>query len=188
MIAPVMVSCEEKGEISERPFCIAQPAPFEKSARLHVANETMEEVRGEVRWQLRNPDSSVLAEGRENVTVPALSGVWLEKMDVSPYDELSVNLDYAFVVNGKTVSSGNCLFTAPKHYRFLNPKLSCEAEGNEVIVRADAFAQKVCIEGVDGDVRLEDNFFDMQAGERRVKIIEGNAETFRVRSVYDIAH
>ena len=188
MFAPVMVSCEEKGEVSERPFCTAQPAPFEKSARFHVANETMEEVCGEVCWQLRNPDSSVLAEGRENVTVPPLSGVWLEKMDLAAYDELSVNLDYAFVMDGKTVSSGNCLFTAPKHYHFLNPHLSCHAEGDEIAVRAEAFAQKVCIEGVDGDIRLEDNFFDMQAGEKRVKITEGNAKTFRVRSVYDIAH
>ena len=56
------------------------------------------------------------------------------------------------------------------------------------MVKAEAFAQKVCIEGMDGDVWLEDNFFDMQAGEKRVKILEGKASRFRVRSVYDIAH
>ena len=44
--APVMISCEEVGELSERPFCVAQPEPIEKSARLHVANETMETVNG----------------------------------------------------------------------------------------------------------------------------------------------
>ena len=38
MFAPVMISCEEVGELSERPYCVAQPAPIEKSARLHVAN------------------------------------------------------------------------------------------------------------------------------------------------------
>ena len=61
-------------------------------------------------------------------------------------------------------------------------------QGDEVVVNAAAFAQKVCIEGIDGDVRLSDNFFDMQAGERRVKIVEGDAKQFRVRSVFDIAH
>lgn len=188
MFAPVMVSCEEKGELSERPFCIAQPAPIEKSARLHVANETMREVSGQVRWKLRSPDSSVLTEGSEQVTVPALSGVWLEKMDLAAYDELSINLDYEFVVDGETVSANNCLFTAPKHYRFLDPQLTCSVQGDEVVVRAAAFAQKVCIEGTDGDVRLSDNFFDMQAGEKRVKIVEGDAKQFRVRSVFDIAH
>lgn len=188
IFAPVLISCEEKGELSERPFCVAQPAPIEKSARLHVANETMQEVSGEVRWQLRNPDSSVLLEGSERVTVPALSGVWLEKMDFSKYDELSMNLDYAFVVDGNVVSSNNCLFTAPKHYRFRNPRLTCSTEGDEVMVKAEAFAQKVCIEGVDGDARLSDNFFNMQAGERRVKIVEGDARVFKVRSVYDIAY
>ncbi|MDE7211265.1 MAG: glycoside hydrolase family 2 protein, partial [Lachnospiraceae bacterium] len=183
----VMVSCEEKGEISERPYCIAEPAPMEVSARLHVANETVQAVSGEVRWSLRNPDSSILREGSERVTVPALSGVWLEKMDFSDCDVLSINLDFAFVVDGVTVSSGNCIFTAPKHYRFENPQLSCRVEGDEVVVAAGAFAQKVWIEGTDGDARFSDNCFDMQAGERRVKIVSGDAKSFKVRSVYDIA-
>ncbi len=187
MFAPVMVSCEEKGEISERPYCIAEPAPMEVSARLHVANETVQAVSGEVRWSLRNPDSSILREGSERVTVPALSGVWLEKMDFSDCDVLSINLDFAFVVDGVTVSSGNCIFTAPKHYRFENPQLSCRVEGDEVVVSAGAFAQKVWIEGTDGDARFSDNCFDMQAGERRVKIVSGDAKSFKVRSVYDIA-
>ena len=78
MFAPVMISCEEMGELSERPYCIAQPAPIEKSARLHVANETTKPVEGMVQWELRDPDSAVLVSGSEKVRVPALDGVWLE--------------------------------------------------------------------------------------------------------------
>ena len=40
---------------------------------------------------------------------------------------------------------------------------------------------------MDGDVKLSDNFFDMEAGEYRVEILEGDAGQFRCRSVYDIA-
>ena len=41
MFAPVLISCEEKGELSERPIlCAGEKAPIEISARLHVANET----------------------------------------------------------------------------------------------------------------------------------------------------
>ena len=36
------------------------------------------------------------------------------------------------------------------------------------------------------DLRLSDNYFDMNAGEKRVKIISGNPEHLRLRSVYDI--
>lgn len=187
MFAPVMISCEEKGEISERPYCIAQPKPIALSARLHVANETMQTVKGTVIWQLRNPDSSILLKGSEEITVPALSGIWLNTMDFSGYDELSINLDYAFVVHNTVVSGGNCIFTAPKHYHFKNPQLSCRIEGREIVVSAKAFAQKVWIEGIDGDVKLSDNFFDMQAGEKRVQIVSGNADNFCIRSVYNIS-
>jgi len=36
------------------------------------------------------------------------------------------------------------------------------------------------------DTVLEDNYFDMNAGQRRVKILRGSVEGLSVRSVYDI--
>ncbi|MDE7018066.1 MAG: glycoside hydrolase family 2 protein [Lachnospiraceae bacterium] len=185
--SPLMISCEEVGELSERPYCIAEPAPIEKSVRLHVANETMEPVNGSVTWELRSPDSTILLSGREAVLVPALDGVWLTKMDFSAYDELSTYFSCAFSVAGKIVSKNGCLFTAPKHFAFLDPKLSWRREGDALVISAAAFAKSVEIQGVDGDVKLEDNFFDMDAGERRVAIVEGDAKHFLVKSVYEIA-
>ena len=187
MFAPVMISCEEVGELSERPYCVAQPAPIEKSARLHVANETTEPVEGMVQWELRGPDSAVLASGSERVRVPALDGVWLEKQLFNEYDEREIHISFRFVAQGETVSSNTCLFTPPKHYRFLDPELTAERDGSAVIVRAGAYAKNVEIRGVDGDVKLSDNFFDMEAGERRIEILEGDAVRLRCRSVYDIA-
>ena len=185
--APLMISCEEVGELSERPHCIAQPAPIEKSVRIHVANETMEKVNGIVTWELRLPDSSILVSGKEEVEIAPLDGVWLKKQDFSEYDELRMYVSCAFIVNGQTVSENSCLFTAPKHFAFQDPKLSCRREGNSLLISSAAFAKSVEIQGVDGDVRLSDNFFDMNAGEKRVEIIEGDASAFSVGSVYDIA-
>ena len=184
--APVMISCEETGELSERPFCVAQPKPIEKSARLHVANETMEEVSGLVRWALCRASGEVILDGAEEVSVEPLSGVWLPKMDFSAYDELEVYISYSFEQNGATVSEGTSLFTAPKHFRFQDPELGLRREGNTLIVKARAYAQKVAVEGVDGDVKLSDNFFDMNPGERRIEILEGEASEFTLRSVYQI--
>ena len=184
--APVMISCEETGELSERPFCVAQPEPIEKSVRLHVANETMERVKGLVKWALRRASGEVILDGTEEVSVEPLSGVWLSKKDFSSYDELEVYISYSFEQNGVTVSEGTSLFTAPKHFRFQNPGLSLRREGNTLIVKAQAYAQKVAVEGVDGDVKLSDNFFDMNPGERSVEILEGDASEFTLKSVYQI--
>lgn len=184
--APVMISCEEVGELSERPFCVAQPAPIEKSARLHVANETMEKVSGLVRWALRRAAGEVILDGAEEVSVEPLSGLWLSKMDFSSYDELEVYISYSLEQNGVVVSEGTSLFTAPKHFQFRDPQLSLRREGNVLIITAQAYAKQVAVEGVDGDVKLSDNFFDMNPGERRVEILEGDAAEFTLKSVYQI--
>lgn len=188
MFAPYMISCDEKGEVSERPHCILEPAPIELSARLHVANETMADVTGTVCWTLRKPDSSVLMEGKQEVTVPALDGVWLPKIDLEGYDEREIHLAYSFMVDGKVVSANTCLFTPPKHHYFKNPHLRVERKGNTITVYADAFAKNVEVTGIDGDIWLSDNFFDMEAGEYSVEIERGDASEFSVKSVYEIAH
>lgn len=184
--APIMISCEEMGELSERPFCVAQPAPIEKSARLHVANETFEPVSGVAAWKLCSAKGEVLLSGKEKVTVEPLSGTWLMKQDFSAFNELEVYLSYAFEVDGQTVSENTCLFTAPKHFAFEDPRLSLRREGNSLIVSAQAYAKSIEIQGVDTDVKLSDNFFDMNPGEKRVEILEGDAKEFTLRSVYEI--
>lgn len=186
MFAPVLISVEEKGEIDGRPFCIQEPSDIEKSARINISNESIEEVRGTVNWKLCSPDSALLDLGRKDVTVPALSSLWLDKMDFASYDELDINLTYFFEVDGEIVSEGSCIFTAPKHYHFEDPKLELSVVGDEIIVKSYAYAQKVEIDNMLGDLKLSDNYFDMQAGEKRVKVLAGTLEDLRIRSVYNI--
>ena len=78
------------------------------------------------------------------------------------------------------------LFTAPKHFHFKNPNLKAEIVGDEIVVRADAYAKSVEIDSPDCDLRLFDNYFDINAGQKTVKILEGKPQNIRVRSVYDI--
>lgn len=185
--APVMLSAQEEGELTQNP-CINEfrTEPVKRSIRLNVSNETMEDVSGIVRWALRTPDGSVVRNGEQTLCVPALSAVW---MDEIVFDEASVTGHYAsfsFAVNDEIISEGTALFCAPKHFEFLDPKLQVRCEGDEIVVSAQAFAKHVCIESEDADLLLSDNFFDMQPGEKRVQILRGNAEDLRVRSVFDM--
>ena len=184
--APVLISCEEEGTLTQDPNVNAEPYPLKKSARLNVSNETREEFRGLVRWSLRRPDASVIREGSCAVTVPALSAVWLEKMDFSDQDTRGCYFAYSLEDEaGCPAGSGTVLFCAPKHFRFEDPKLKARAEGDLVTVTAQAYARSVEIQ-CGPDTVLEDNFFDMNAGTRRVRILRGKAEKVSVRSVYDI--
>ena len=186
--APVMISCHEIGETTTRPYVIMEPEfiDYSTEARLCVANETTDAVNGTVFWQLRTAAGGVLQEGAENVTVPALTSLWLDNMDFHKTDVEHNYLSFRFAVDGETVSEGSVLFTAPKHFLFENPKLRCEINGDEITVYADAYAKNVEIDSPDSDFILSDNYFDMDPGKKTVKILEGTPKTVRLRSVYDI--
>ncbi len=189
MFAPVLISCQEIGELSERPYCIMEPGPMEVSAQLCVSNETMATVRGICHWQLRSYLGEVLLSGDREVFAEPLSSLWLDKIEFTEgvnYGVQEKYFSYQLEVGGEIVSEGTSLFTAPKHFRFADPLLRVRREGNDLIIRAEHFAKSVEIWGTEGYVKLSDNYFDMNPGEKRVQILEGDAESFRVRSVYDI--
>lgn len=186
--APVMISCEEVGETTTLATVNSQVDfyGYETTATLVVNNDSMEAVSGRVHWSLRRADSTVLKSGCTEVTVPALSAVKLETLDFEKTDFLQNHLCYSFEVDGAEVSYGSVLFTAPKHYQFEDPQLTCEVNGDEITVHAKKYAQWVEIDSPDSDFILSDNYFDMEAGSKTVKVLEGKPGTIRLRSVYDI--
>jgi len=125
------------------------------------------------------------------VEIPALSAFWLDKVVFEGIDELSHYVDYSFTIDGQeeAVSAGTALFTAPKHFEFINPELKLSVDGNKVTVKADAFAKSVYIASRSGKkLELSDNFFDLTTGERTVYLENGEADLadLTVQSVYDI--
>ena len=185
--APVMISCAEIGETTTRPYVVMlKDYDYTTQARIVVTNETTSDVNGTINWELRSADSKIIKTGTADVTVPALDTYWLDNIDFNKTDVQNNYLSFSFVVDGNIVSEGTVLFTVPKHFNFVNPNLSYEINGDEITVFADAYARSVEIDSPDSDFILSDNDFDMNAGSKTVKILEGTPKTIRLRSVYDI--
>ncbi|HWS29215.1 MAG TPA: glycoside hydrolase family 2 protein [Clostridia bacterium] len=182
---PVLLSCREEGVLSQNTNLNAEPFALKKSAQLNVSNESLLPFAGQVHWSLRRPDASVIREGAFDVKVPALSAVWLDEQDFPDEDTYGCYYSYSLEQNGERLSSGSVLFCPPKHFRFLDPELEARIEGDTILVKAVNYARSVEIV-CEGDVVLNDNFFDMDGGERRVKILRGEPGKVRARSVYDI--
>lgn len=186
--SPVLISCKETGEKDTRPIVTWEKPlyDYETKAQLCVTNDTLQEVTGTAFWALRDSKGTILQEGSEQVTVPAVSVVWLEEMDFCKTDVDNTYMSYSLAIDGEVVSEGTVLFTAPKYFRFPDPKLRCELNGNEITVHADSYAKSVEIDSPDSDFILSDNYFDMNGGSKTVQILEGTPKTIRLRSVYDI--
>lgn len=184
--APIMISCHEVCETTTRLAVVTEPGENISTARLSVANESRNDAEGTVYWSLRDASSRVLQSSEVKLKVPAFESVWLDELDFSDTAYLDNHLTYEFVTDSGTVSGGSVLFTAPKHYHFRNPELSCWIEGNRITVEAKAYAKSVEIDSPDSDFILSDNYFDMEAGTVTVEILEGTPKTLVLRSVYDI--
>ena len=185
--APVLVSCHEEGLVNQEDISVnTEHIDPRKTARLNVSNETMEAFAGRIDWSLRRPDASVIEEGSFDVAAPALDALWLPEQDFTKYGPYDCYYAYRLTDRaGHTVGEGSVLFCAPKHFRFQDPGLTVRLEGDEAVVTASAYARSVEVQ-CGPDVLLEDNYFDMNGGERRVKILRGEAKDAAVRSVYDI--
>lgn len=193
--APVLVSCEEQSWMTAGADMNREHFAFETSIRLNVTNETLTDRTIAVKWALRNEDGSVVRKEETQIHVPALSSVWLDKVRLTDVDCFRQYISYGGWEDGVCVSEGTVIFSYPKYFRYQDPKLSYRVEGDEIVVKAEAYAKGVEILNENEDLILSDNYFDMNAGEKRVKILgrAGKVEDglpsvreLRLRSVYDI--
>lgn len=185
--APLMISCEEEGILSQNTNVNAEPFELKKSIRLCVSSESMQDHQVTVRWQLREASGQVKEAHEEELCVKALSSEWLERVPLQYAQTRRDYVSYELLENGEIVSAGSVLFCAPKHFQFENPHLKVEAVGSdEILVTADAYAKSVEILNGNDTMLLSDNYFDMNPGTRRLKVLKGVPEGLKVRSVFDI--
>lgn len=184
--APLLISCKEEGMLSQNSDPNAQIDYLEKSIQLCVSNETLNDEELTVKWSLRNAKSEIKEEHTENVVSKALSSLWLEKHEFSDIDIYTDYVSYELVKDGEIISSGTVIFSLPKYFKFVDPELSVKVEKDELVITSKAYAKCVEIKNEDDTLLLSDNYFDMDAGGKRVKIISGKPEKLKVMSVYNI--
>ena len=183
--APVLLSAKEEGFLTQGANVNSEPFEYEKSAVLSVSNETLQTLNAIVQWALRAPDAGIVRKGSQEISVGPLSSIELDKLDFNDADMHRHYISYELIQNNEVVSEGTVLFCPPKHFRFTDPLLSAVVFGDTITISAKAYAKSVEI-FCENDLLLSDNFFDMNTGEKTVKVIQGSAENVQVRSVYDI--
>lgn len=184
--APLMLSCDEEGILTQD--INPNPEPFEvkKSINLCVSNESMYDEVVIVNWKHRKNTGEVIKEKNYQVEVKKLSSVWLEKIslpELSLYDEY---ISYEMMKNDEVISSGTTIFCAPKNFKFINPNLNISANGDEITILSESYARSVEIINEEDNLLLEDNYFDINSGIHKIKIIKGEPKGLKVRSVYNI--
>ncbi|MBQ6416296.1 MAG: glycoside hydrolase family 2 protein [Butyrivibrio sp.] len=193
--SPVLVSCEETSTVSEGILVNSEKTDFTPSIRLNISNETMSDKELTLEWELRNAAGEIITpeirkiktRDAKVVKVPALSAVWLDKVSLPGIDIYSNYVSFRVRDKNKILSTGTAFFVPAKYFHFEDPELKITVVSEkELMVEAKAFAKNVEIRNRDDDLVLEDNFFDMNPGQRIIEVKRGQPDGLTVRSVYDI--
>ena len=184
--APILISCEEEGMMGSGQELVRLPFEFPKSIRLNVTNETLEDEKITIRWQVREASTDILEHGETELLVPALTSVWLEKRNLPDIDIYRQYVSYQAYKGDEPVSEGTVIFSYPKYFRYEDPALTASVNGKYITVTAKSYAKSVEIQNEDENLVLSDNYFDMNGGVKTVEILSGAADHLRLRSVYDI--
>lgn len=183
---PILLSCQEEGRLSQDTDVNAQPFILKKSVRFNVANETGITQNLLIRWCVRDNRAQIIRQETMPLRVMAYSTMWLDEIELPELNISKEYVSYELIQQEEVISSGTVLFTAPKHFDFIRPSLEYQVEGDTIVVSAKGFAKNVEILNEKEDLLLSDNYFDMNGGITKVKILKGNPDNIHLKSVYDI--
>lgn len=140
---------------------------------VNVSNETDEEFVGSIRWRVRKNDTTVIAHGSVDITVPPMTAEDLieltpELTKLDPNDkELCRNhyIEYSLVRSNTVISGGTCMLVKPKEFRFLEPEITVKADllGDlyRFSVTSKNFAKGVFLDIDEFECPFKDNWFDL---------------------------
>lgn len=142
---------------------------------LNVSNEKLEDVKGTIKWKLRNAKAEILKEGQEKIKVARLNSKNCLTLDLSKEIHTldlkrSCYLEYSLVGENDVVYSyGNSLFVQAKHFHFEQPEIQTKIREEEskfiISLQAISYAKSVCLDLKEADCWFFDNWFDIHGKE-----------------------
>lgn len=161
--APVLLSAKENGRMVE----------------FHVSNETLESWAGQIKCSLLNKSGVILQSDTSNVNIEPLS---TEKITEITYDFIEDSKDlyvsYQLIEEDQVLSVGSVLFVPTKHFNFDPPNIKCfiDEDKEDFIIKltSESFAKFVELKLKDYDVVFSDNYFDLNAGNKKKVFLKKN--------------
>jgi beta-mannosidase len=164
-----------------------------------VANESLNDFKGYIKYGVSKNDFSVVYEGGKSVFVPALSSLDIESLSNKEFTNLRDTYFWCelYDENDTLLARNTELGTKPKHFEFLKPNIKIDAkeckDGVEILISSDVFAKNNEISFKNYDIVLSDNYFDL-TDNKEYRVVAKTSlsaneilNNIKIVSVYDIS-
>lgn len=168
---------------------------------VHITNDALENLTGEVSWQLELLDGRALTAGQMEFNVLAQASAQVCQLDFSGFvtDDNVRNLVFVAELwqKGNLISRQTAFFVPIKHLSLVDPKLISvlTVEKDQLFIQVSCESMALLVEAalMGEDAVFSDNYFNLPAG-RRIQIscplpegwtLEKSQLELRLRSVYD---
>lgn len=134
---------------------------------INVANEKMSDFDGYVIAGIVKNDLTCVQKARFDVKVGSLSSVDIASVSAVDFENSREDVFFAelYSKDGELISTTSELFCEPKHFIFIEPKISISAQrdGDTVYLtlNSESYARAVEISFNSYDLHLSDNYFDL---------------------------
>lgn len=170
------------------------------AVEIHVTSDRMEEVVGELSWQLITTEGEMIDNGRTMLSIAAGQNSLVETLNLqdalAQYSPRRLLLWLVLQADGQMLSANLVHFVRPKHLELHDPQLEMRVEeranGQAVVtLTSQQPALFVWLELPTADARFSDNFFHLKPGQNVTVDIEAAGSSInwkrdlQVHSLYD---
>ena len=135
-----------------------------------MANETVKDVCGKVKWEISDCNFKIIEEGKIRFKSKGLSATVTGETVISP--EIQEILDRVYLSaklfddKDEIISEETMLFVKPKEFSYNKASVKFDIlrkDGENCVIKisSDAFVHKLCVEFGEIDVDLSENYFDI---------------------------
>ncbi|MCK5759398.1 MAG: glycoside hydrolase family 2 protein, partial [Clostridiales bacterium] len=162
--SPVLLSAEDDG----------------LKVSLHLSNESLNKISGNVSWKLIHTDGNPIDEGTLYYETDALTSNKVIDLDyTTTLKDMDIRrsrvLIYEFIADTGEITGSSLLFVPNKYFRYKKPVIKVAAETKsdiiELTLTADTYAGYVELMPLDVDCVFSDNYFSLPPGtEKKVTV------------------
>jgi beta-mannosidase len=154
-----------------------------------LTNDLLYGIQGELDVSLRSFSGAIRWRTTKTVAVPANRSTCIMKIPSARTARLKTQEDYLLAevkVGGKPATENRFFFDEPKHLRLpttrITAKLRASLNGAHLLLlHSSRFAKNVRAEFEGLDVRLDDNYVDIDAGKNKIILLRSTASPGRLR-------